>query len=59
MRTKLGERMVGQLERRAEAISGEVKSQTVASTLLAFAKMGGTTPGERTTGKLERRAEVT
>jgi hypothetical protein len=33
METKPGERMMGQLERRAEAISGEFNSQAVANTL--------------------------
>jgi hypothetical protein len=49
--------MVGQLERRAEAISGEFNSQNVANTLWAYAKMG-TKPGERMVGQLERRAEA-
>jgi hypothetical protein len=44
MGTKPGERMMGQLERRAEAISGEFKSQAVANTLWAYATMG-TKPG--------------
>jgi hypothetical protein len=35
MGTKPGERMMGQLERRAEAISGEFNSQNVANTLWA------------------------
>ena len=43
METKLGERMMGQLERLVEAISGEFKSQ--AKTLWAFTTMG-TKPGE-------------
>jgi hypothetical protein len=36
MGTKPGERMMGQLERRAEAISGEFNSQAVANTLWAI-----------------------
>ena len=40
------ERMMGQLERRAETISGEFNSQAVANTLWVFATMG-TKPGER------------
>jgi hypothetical protein len=52
-----GERMMGQLERRAEAMSGEFNSQDVANTLWAFATMG-TKPGERMMGLLERRVEV-
>ena len=36
MGTKLEEQMMGQLERRAEAISGEFDSQEVANTLWAF-----------------------
>jgi hypothetical protein len=49
--------MMGQLERRLEAISGEFNSQEVANTLWAFATMG-TKPGERMMGQLERRAEA-
>ncbi len=49
--------MMGQLERRAEAISGEFNSQNVANTLWAYATMG-TKPGERMMGQLERRAEA-
>jgi hypothetical protein len=49
--------MMGQLERRAEAISGEFNSQNVANTLWAFATMG-IKPGELMMGKLERRAEA-
>jgi hypothetical protein len=45
------------LERRAEAILGEFKSQDVANTLWAFATMG-TKPGERLMGQLEGRAEA-
>ena len=48
---------MGQLERRAEAISGAFNSQNVANTLWAFATMG-TKPGERMMGQLERRAEA-
>jgi hypothetical protein len=39
------ERMMGQLERRAEAISGEFNSQAVANTLWVFATMGTTAGG--------------
>jgi hypothetical protein len=46
-----------ELERRAEAISGEFNSQNVANTLWAFATMG-TKPGKRMMGQLERRAET-
>jgi uncharacterized alpha-E superfamily protein len=46
-----------ELERRAEAISGEFNSQNVANTLWAFATMGKK-PGERMMGQLERRAEA-
>ena len=49
--------MMVQLERRAEAISGEFNSQNVANTLWAFATMG-TKPGERMMVQLERRAEA-
>jgi hypothetical protein len=49
--------MMGQLERRAEAISGEFNSQDVATTLWAYATMR-TKPGERMMFKLERRAEA-
>ncbi len=48
---------MGQLERRAEAISGEFNSQEVANTLWALATMG-TTPGDRLMGQLKRRAEA-
>jgi hypothetical protein len=48
---------MGQLERRAEAISGEFNSQDIANTLWAFATTG-TKPGERLMGQLERRAEA-
>jgi hypothetical protein len=41
--------MMGQLERRAEAISGEFNSQDVANTLWAFATMG-IRPGKRMMG---------
>jgi len=47
MGTKPGERMMGQLERRAEAISGDFNSQSVANTLWVFPKMK-TKPGDRT-----------
>jgi hypothetical protein len=57
MGTKPGEQMMGQLERRAEAISGEFNSQAVANKLWAFATMG-TKPGEQMMGQLERRAEA-
>jgi hypothetical protein len=55
--TKPGERMMGQLERRAETISGKFNSQSAANTLWAFATMG-TKPGERMMGQLERRTEA-
>ena len=48
---------MGQLEGRAEAISGEFNPQGIANTLWAFATMG-TKPGERMMGQLERRAEA-
>ncbi len=51
-----GEQMVGQLERRVEAISGELNSQAVANTLWAYAT--GTKPGEQMVGQLERRVEA-
>jgi hypothetical protein len=62
MGTRPGERMMGQLERRAEAISGEFlklsfKSQEVANTLGAYARMR-TRPGERMMGQLELRTEL-
>jgi hypothetical protein len=57
MGTKPGERMMRQLERRAEAISGEFNSQDIANTLWALATMG-TKPGERMMGQLERRTEA-
>jgi hypothetical protein len=57
MGTKPGERMMGQLERRAEAISGEFNSQHIANTLWAYATMG-VKPGEWMMGELERRAEA-
>jgi len=41
------------LERRAEAMSGEFKSQNVANKPWAFAMMG-VKPGERMLGQLER-----
>jgi hypothetical protein len=49
--------MMGQLERRVEAISGEFNSQAVANTLWAYATIG-TKPGERMMRQLERRSEV-
>jgi hypothetical protein len=49
--------MMGRLERRAEAISGEFTSKNVANTLSAFATIG-TKPGERMMGQLERRTEA-
>jgi hypothetical protein len=57
MGTKPGERMMGELERRAEAISGDFNAQDIANTLWAYATMG-TKPGERLMGELERRAEA-
>ena len=55
--TKPGERMMGQLERRAESISGEFNSQSVANTLWEYVTMG-TKPGERMMGQLERWSET-
>jgi hypothetical protein len=49
--------MMGHLERRTETISGEFKSQDVASTLWTYVTMG-TKPGERMMGHLEWRAET-
>jgi hypothetical protein len=57
MGTKPGERMMVQLERRAEAISRQFNSQDIANTLWAYATMR-TKPGERMMGQLERRAEA-
>jgi hypothetical protein len=57
MGTKPEERMMEQLERRAEAISGEFSSQAVANTLWAYATMGRK-PGERVMEQLEGRAEA-
>jgi hypothetical protein len=57
MGTKYGERMMGQLERRTEAISGEFNTQDVANLLWAFTTMG-TKPGDRMMGQLERRVET-
>ena len=48
---------MGQLEWRAEAISGEFNSQNVANTLWAYATIG-TKPEQRMMGQLERRAET-
>jgi hypothetical protein len=48
--------MMGQLERRVEAISGEISSQAVANTLWAFATIG-TKLGEQMMGLLEQRVE--
>jgi hypothetical protein len=56
MGTKPEQRMMGELERRAEAISAEFNSQNVANTLWAYATMG-TKPGERLMGHLERWSE--
>ena len=50
--TKPGEWMMGHLECRTEAISGEFNSQNVTNTLWAFATMG-TKSGERMMGQLE------
>jgi hypothetical protein len=44
MGTKPRQKMMGQLERRAEGISGEFKPQEVENTLWAFGKMR-TKPG--------------
>jgi ribosomal protein L14E/L6E/L27E len=57
MQVKPGERMMGRLERRAEAISVDFNSQNIANTLWAFATMQ-VKPGERMMGQLERRAEA-
>ena len=48
---------MGQLERRAEAMSGQLNSQEVANTLWAFATMR-TKPGERVMGQQKRRAQA-
>ncbi len=48
---------MGQLEGRAEALSGDFNSQAVANTLWAYATMGRK-PGERMMGQLEGRAEA-
>jgi len=50
MGTKPGERMTGQLERRAETISGQFTSQEVAKTLWAYATIA-TKLGERVMGQ--------
>jgi hypothetical protein len=57
MGSKPGERMMGLLEGRAEAIAGEFSSQHVANVLWAYAKMARK-PGERMMGLLEGRAEA-
>jgi hypothetical protein len=49
--------MMGQLEGRAEAISGEFDSQHIANTLWPFATMGRKL-GEQMMGQLEGRAEA-
>ncbi len=49
--------LLPELERWAEAVSGEFKSQEVANTLWAFATRG-TKLGEWMMGQLERRAEA-
>jgi len=49
--------LMGLLEGRAEAISGEFNSQNVANTLWAYATMGRK-PGERMIDLLEGRSEV-
>ena len=49
-----GQRMIGQLEWRAEAITGEFTSQDIANTLWAFATMKRK-PGDQMMGKLERK----
>jgi hypothetical protein len=51
-RGKPGERLIGQLERWVEPISGELNSQNIAITLWAFATMK-TKPGQRLMGQLE------
>jgi hypothetical protein len=53
----MGERLIRQLERRAEAISREFNSQGVVKTLRALATLGAKV-GERLMGQLERRAET-
>ena len=50
--------LLPELERRAEAVAGEFKSQEVSNTVWAYATMG-MKPGERLMGLLERRAEAT
>jgi hypothetical protein len=50
--------LMGQMQGRAEAISGQFNSQHVANTLWAYATMGKK-PGERILGQLEGRAEAT
>ena len=57
MGRKPGERVMGLLEGRAEAISGELKPKSVANTLWAYATMGRQA-GEQLTGLLERQAEA-
>jgi hypothetical protein len=57
MGTKPGERLMGKLERQAEAILGKFDAQQISNTLWAYATMG-TQPGERLMEKLEARAEV-
>jgi hypothetical protein len=55
--TAEGERLIRQLERRAEAISGEFNSQGIANMLWAWALSTlGAKMGERLMGQLERRA---
>jgi hypothetical protein len=49
MGTKPGEHLMRQLERWAEAISGEFNSENVGNTLWEFATMGRK-PGERMLG---------
>jgi hypothetical protein len=49
---KPGKRLIGQLERWVEPISGELNSQNIAITLWAFATMK-TKPGQRLMGQLE------
>ena len=57
MGMKPGERLMGLLEGRAEAIAGEFNPQEVANTLWAYATIGRQ-PGERVMGLLEGRAEA-
>jgi hypothetical protein len=57
MGRKPGERVMGLLEGRAEVISGELNSQTVANTVWTYATIRRK-PGDRVMGLLEGRAEA-